>query len=813
MDRSEPHDPQRSELPPVAAELEAAGFEKAEQIGRGGFGVVYRCNQPNLHRTVAVKVLATDLDEENRERFYREQQAMAQLTEHPNVGTVLEVGTTPSGLPYIVMPHYPQGTLDMRVRQHGRLPLDELLRLGVKLAGAIEAAHQLGILHRDIKPANILFTAYNEPVVTDFGIAHIAGGFETAAGIITGSPAYTAPEVLTGHAPTPASDIYSLGATLFSALTGHAAFERRSGEQIVAQFVRITTESVPDLRQHGIPDDVSAIVEKAMAARPQDRPPTSVELGDQLRRAQLGHGLPVDQMTLHRPPGARNSAPSASGGPAQTAPGQRPHPMRVVRGSRGNLPVELTSFIGRRTELGDAKKLLAASHLLTLTGFGGVGKTRLALRVADSLKRAFAGGVWLVELGEISDGSLVANVVAATLGLQEQSARPLSDVLLDYLADRQILLVLDNCEQLVGVVAQLAESLLQACPRLRVLATSREPLGVRGEVVLRVPPLTAPDPDMEPPIQAMPRYDAVTLFVDRAASAVPTFALTDHNKSAVTAICHRLDGLPLPIELAAARLPALSPEQILQRLTDRYTLLTRGTRSAPSRQQTLRMCIDWSHELCTAQEQSVWSGLSVFAGSFDLAAAENVCSATLSPAELLDVISSLVDKSILSREESGPEVRFRLLDTLREYGRERLRQSDEDLLVRRKHRDWYRQLVLAAEAEWISSHQLDWLSRIEREQPNLRETLEFCASDRPATGLEIAAALYPYWSARGFFSEGRYWLDRLLACQTGPPTVTRFKALYAASALAEIQATSKPRPPWSTRHTHWPQQTTAPPRQ
>ncbi|MFC9833726.1 protein kinase [Rhodococcus sp. NPDC127530] len=788
MDRDDPLDTQRSGLLSVAAELEAAGFEKAQQIGRGGFGVVYRCTQPDLDRTVAVKVLGTELDEENRERFYREQRAMGQLTEHPNVGTVLQVGTTSSGLPYIVMPYYPQGTLDMRIRRQGRLPLDELLRLGVKTAGAVEAAHQLGILHRDIKPANILFTEYDEPVLTDFGIAHISGGYETAAGTIIGSPAYTAPEGLSGHAPTPASDIYGLGATLFSALTGHAAFERRSGEQIVAQFVRITTDPVPDLREHGIPADVSAIVEQAMAARPQDRPPTAAALGDQLRGAQLGHGFPVDQMALHRKSGAtRVPVLRVSGGSGHTLLGQRPSPLHVIPGSKGNLPVELTSFVGRRAELGDAKTLLTASHLVTLTGFGGVGKTRLALRVADSLKRAFADGVWLVELGELSDGSMVVNVAAAALGLRDQPARPLFDVLLEFLAARQLLLVLDNCEQLVGAAAEFVETLLRGCPRLRVLATSREPLGVGGESVLRVPPLTAPDPDRQPSVQAMPRYDAVTLFVERAATAVPTFALTDRNKNAVTRICHRLDGLPLPIELAAARLPVLSPEQILQRLTDRYTLLTRGTRRAPSRQQTLRLCIDWSHELCTEQEQLVWSRLSVFAGSVDLAAAEPVCGGGLAPEELLDAVASLVDKSILNREESGSAVRFRMLDTLRDYGRERLQQGGEDLLVRRKHRDYYRQLVLDAEAEWISSRQLDWLARLEREQPNLREALEFCVSDGAAIGLEIAAALYPYWSARGLFSEGRHWLDRLLACQTAPSTAEQVKALYAGSALAEIQ--------------------------
>ncbi|KXF50719.1 protein kinase [Rhodococcus sp. SC4] len=791
MTEDDPLDTQRYVVPTVAAELEAAGFDNAQEIGRGGFGVVYRCSQPALDRTVAVKVLTTELNEENRARFFREQRAMGRLTGHPNIVTALHVGATDSGLPYIVMPYHPQNSLDTRIRRLGPLPLAETLRLGVKIAGAIETAHRLGILHRDVKPANILLTDYGEPALTDFGIAHIAGSFETGTGTLTGSPAFTAPEVLTGDPPSPASDIYGLGATLFSALTGHAAFERRSGEQVVAQFLRITTHPVPDLRADGIPGDVSAVVARAMSPRPQDRPPTAASLGDELRAVQLSRGYGADEMAVHTEPGAepheRHPASVVSPSAGRTSFGQQPSRLHRVPGAKGNLPVELTSFVGRRTELSEAKKLLSVSHLVTLTGFGGVGKTRLALRVADSVKRAFVDGVWLVELGELTDASLLVDVMAAALGLRSQSARPLFDVLLEFLGPRNLLLVLDNCEQLVGAVAELTETLLEACPELRVLATSREQLGIGGEAVLRVPPLTVPDPDHQPPLQGLPRYDAVTLFADRATTAVPTFELTARNMNAVARICHRLEGLPLPIELAAARLRAMSPEQILQRLTDRYTLLTLGSRSAPSRQQTLRLCIDWSHELCTAHEQLVWSRLSVFAGSAELDAAEHVSKGGLTPEELLDTVAALVDKSILIREESGAVVRFRLLETLRDYGREELQQSGEYLSLRRRHRDWYQQLVLDAEAEWISSRQLDWITRLDREQPNLREALEFCVSDSPETGLRIAAALHLFWSARGLFGEGRHWLDRLLASQTGQPTVERVKALHADSALAELQ--------------------------
>ncbi|GAF49268.1 protein kinase domain-containing protein [Rhodococcus wratislaviensis] len=779
MGKGDPLDTQRY-LPSPAAELAGTGFDDAAEIGRGGFGVVYRCTQAELDRTVAVKVLTVELDEENRARFFREQRAMGRLTGHPNIVNILQVGATDSGLPYIVMPYHPQDSLEARVRNAGPLALDQVLRVGVKMAGAVESAHRLGILHRDVKPANILLTDYGEPELADFGIAHISGGFETVTGAVTGSPAYTAPEVLGGEPPSPAADVYGLGATLFSALTGHAAFERRSGEQVVAQFLRITTQPVPDLREHGIPDDVSDTIARAMSRTPGQRPATAAEFGEELRRLQLDHGFPVDEMALHTAPGAASdNAQPVSGRHRSTGP--------APRSATGNLPLELTSFVGRRHELTEAKNLLAGSRLVTLTGIGGVGKTRLAMRVASAVQRDYADGVRLVELGELRDASSLVDAVAGVVGLRDHSARPLREVLVEFLVPRELLLILDNCEHVVDAVAELAETLLRVCPGLRVLATSREPLGIGGEAVLRVPPLAVPDPERKPSLRGLPKYDAVTLFAERAAAAVPGFALTEDNTHPVSRICHRLDGLPLPIELAAARLRAMSPEQILQRLTDRFTLLTRGNRGAPTRQQTLRLCIDWSFELCTAGEQLVWGRVAVFAGSFELDAADQVCGADLASGELLDTLTSLVEKSILIREESGSVVRFRMLETLREYGYEKLEQTGEDIALRRRHRDWYGALALDAEAEWISARQLDWITRLKREQPNIREALEFSVDDSPDTGLRTAAALLLFWTSQGLYSEGRRWLDRLLAQQACQPTAERIKALYSDSVLAEVQ--------------------------
>ncbi|MDG3014660.1 protein kinase domain-containing protein [Speluncibacter jeojiensis] len=732
-------------------ELAAAGFDDAEEVGRGGFGTVYRAVQPELDRLVAVKVLTAELDAENQARFLREQRAMGRMTGHPNIVSVLAVGQTRTGRPYLVMPYHERGNLETRIRENGPLPVQQALSLGATLADALAAVHRLGIVHRDIKPANVLFTSFGEPALADFGIAHISGGFRTAAGTVTGSPAFTAPEVLTGDPPTPASDVHGLGATLFCALTGHAAFERHSGEQVVAQFLRITTQPAPDLRENGIPDVVSAVIERAMDRDPTRRP-SATELAAQLRAVVGGDPAAPD------PPG-----PLAA--PAE-------------------LPVELTSFVGRQTELTEIHDALATDRLVTLTGIGGVGKTRLALRAGSSSREAFPDGIWLVELGEVRDPATVVDTVASALGIRDYAGRTLLEVLVEVMSERNGLLVLDNCEQVVDAVADLVAILLSRCPDLRILATSREPLGL-GETVIRVAPLTTPADGRATSPRDAARSDAVALFAERAAAAVPGFALSEANSSTVAQICARLDGLPLAIELAAARMRALSPEQILDRLTDRYRLLSRGARGVPPRQQTLRWSIDWSYDLCSPEEQHLWRQLSLFAGSFELDDVEGVCAAGES--QLLDVLSSLVDKSILLREETAGTVRFRMLDTVREYGQEKVADTDEYADLCRRHRDWYQRLACDAEADWIGPRQLDWSTRLRQELPNLRQALEFGLTEDDDSALVITTALSPFWLARGMLTEGRRWLDRALdrpAAQSGP---MRACAIYAVCMLTAFQ--------------------------
>jgi predicted ATPase len=371
-----------------------------------------------------------------------------------------------------------------------------------------------------------------------------------------------------------------------------------------------------------------------------------------------------------------------------------------------HLPLQVNRFIGRERELAAVRELLVTTRLLTLTGPGGSGKTRLALQVATDLLEEFAQGVWWVDLAALSDPLLVPPAVAAVLGIPERAGSTVMEALAAALRPKHLLLVLDNCEHLLPACVALIETLLQTCPQVRVLVTSREALTITGETLWLVLPLRVPDTYQTPPIEGLLTYEAVQLFVERAKSLLPTFTLTPENASVVVQVCRRLDGMPLAIELAAARIRALSVEQIVARLDDAYRLLTGGSRSALPRQQTLRAAMDWSHDLLSAQEQACFRRLSVFAGSFSLEAAEAICAGSPSEADdVLEVLSSLIEKSLVLMEERRGEARYRLLETIRQYGQGKLEECAEAEHIRRKHRDWYAHLAEQAEGEMLSAQQ------------------------------------------------------------------------------------------------------------
>jgi len=467
----------------------------------------------------------------------------------------------------------------------------------------------------------------------------------------------------------------------------------------------------------------------------------------------------------------------------------------------GNLPAELTSFVGRRRELGGVKRLLADARLVTLHGVGGTGKTRLALRTAADLRRAYPDGVWFVDLTrlgdpglltrEVQDPGMLAYLVAGSLGLQDRGGVPPVRQLTEHLADRHALLVLDNCEHLLPACAVLVEELLRACPALRIVATSREPLAVAGEANFVVPPLPAPRPDERWNLAGVGRYEAVTLFTARARAAEHGFQLTAENRTAVAEICHRLDGLPLAIELAAAWIRVLAPQQILDRLTDRFALLSQGSRAGPERQRTLRACMDWSFELCSKPERMLWRRLSVFVGGIEFDAVEGVCADEVLPAgDLLELMAGLVDKSVIRRDDSHDEhARYRMLETVRAFGQDRLVEAGELATVRRRHADWFERLAARAGAEWVGERQAYWLARLARAHANLRAAVEYCLAEpgRAEAVLRIAVTLPGlYWWTTGLFGEGRRWLDLALA-QATAPTALRARALLLSGQMAVTQ--------------------------
>ncbi|MBC3190660.1 LuxR family transcriptional regulator [Pseudonocardia sp. C8] len=455
----------------------------------------------------------------------------------------------------------------------------------------------------------------------------------------------------------------------------------------------------------------------------------------------------------------------------------------------GNLPAELTSFVGRRREMTDVTRLLTEARLVTLTGVGGAGKTRLSLQVAGKIRHDFPEGAWLVELAPLEDDGLLAQTVAQTLGLHDWGARPPASALADHLADKRMLLVLDNCEHLRNACAELAGVVLRSAPQVRILATSRQPLGLTGEHIYQVPTLSRPGSGQVPPVDSLIQYEAVNLFVARAKAVQPDFALTEEDAEPVLKVCDQLDGLPLAIELAAVRLRALSIAEIADRIEDRFRLLTGGSPEALPRHQTLRALIDWSFELCSDEERALWARLSVFSGGFDLAAAEAVgTDDEVDPHALLDALSALVDKSIVIAGEEHGHVRYRMLETIREYGRDRLREAGLAREVGDRHRGHFLQQAVQAAAGWFGPDQENLLLRARQEHGNVRTALDHCLAERgrAESGLEMAAALWFVWLATGLTSEGRRWLERLLDVEKAPSRA-RNQALWTCAYLCIIQ--------------------------
>jgi predicted ATPase/class 3 adenylate cyclase len=439
-------------------------------------------------------------------------------------------------------------------------------------------------------------------------------------------------------------------------------------------------------------------------------------------------------------------------------------PLKTLDLYPNNLPVHLTSFIGRENEIAEIRQELESHRLITLTGSGGTGKTRLSLQVAADLLEKFDHGIWFVELAPLTDPDLIPQAILSTIGLREQPGRLPIEILQEYLHEKKTLILLDNCEHLISASAQVANTLLRAAPTLKILASSREALGVKGEVSYHVPSLKLPDPKHLPVLEQLSQYEAVRLFIDRALLIAPHFAVDKDNAPFIAQICYRLDGIPLAIELAAARVRMLSVEQISNRLDDRFRLLTGGARTALPRQQTLRALIDWSYSLLTENEALLLCRLAVFAGGWTLEAAEEVCAGDgIETFDILDLLTQLVNKSLVVVVEhslSG-ETRYRMLETIRQYAREKLLDGSGSETIRDKHLAYFVKLAQQAEPELYRSNQFFWFNKLEDEIDNNRIAVEWALATDVRAGLQISL-LWRFWGARGYGQEVVAWLDLLL---------------------------------------------------
>ena len=706
-------------------------------------GAVYAARDTLLGRDVAIKVLQPGrvAGKESRLRFLQEARAASALN-HPNIVTIHDV-VRDGEIDCIVMELVSGRTLDDRILE-GPIPLEETLDALDRIADALTAAHARGIVHRDLKPANVMLTAAGGLKILDFGLAKLFPGLHTApeslavvhtqSGIVVGTPCFMSPEQVRGQPVDGRSDLFALGSIAFEMLTGRNPFEADSS---IATMHRIAYGEPPSLED--VPGIAIPMLERLLARDPAHRYQSADELRGTIAAIRTGAA------TAHILP------PS-------------------------NLPHQLTPLVGRDAERDDIVSLLRRDdvRMVTLTGPGGTGKTRLSLAVANELLREYDDGVWWISLAPIVDPRLVLSEIAAAFDVVEGGAS-LPDAIRSVARDRTMLLVLDNFEQVLEAARAIGQ-ILAAAPHVRALVTSRSPLHIHGEHEYAVPPLTLPPLDLPLTPAALAGYGSVALFVELASAVKNDFALTAENARAIAEICVRLDGLPLAIELAAARVKLLPPQAMLSRIQNRFKLLSGGARDLPERQQTMHATISWGYQLLDDAEKSLFATLSVFRGGFSLGEAER-----LVQDDVLEGISSLLDKAFLRRGPARGEddPRFAMLETIREYGLERLAEAGRTNDVREAHA---RLMAGIAEENELQTE------RLAVDEDNFRTALEWATSAADAElALRLAAALWWSWYVRGSYSEGRRWVDEVLALPGGESAPNRAKTMTGAGAMAFLQ--------------------------
>ena len=721
------------------------------ELGQGGMGTVYEAYDLLLNRVIAVKLLSSKkLGTEGKNRLLSEARAVAQLN-HPNIVSVFDAGET-DDIPYVVMEYIHGESL----HEHPPKNTDEILRAALQICDALEEAHTHGIVHRDLKPENVIMTESGLAKLTDFGLARSLATRMSQESTLTGTVFYISPEQALGKPLDGRTDLYALGVMLYEFATGQLPFQADDPLAVIARHIH-----AEPIRPSQHQPDISAIFEeiilKLLAKNPEERFSSAAETRTAL------------EALLEKRGG------------------------RAAAKQRHNLPLDLTSFVGREKEVAEVRQIISENRMLTLTGVGGTGKTRLALTAARELVDSFAGGVWMVELSTILESGQVLRAIAAALEVREKSSAQLLDSLIEFISNQPMLLIMDNCEHLLTACASLAEKLLTACPNLKLLATSRESLGLPGEVTYHVPSLQLPDIKKPIEVKDIWSVESMRLFHDRALNAKPGFKPNAAETDAVAKICSRLDGIPLAIELAAARVRSLPVEEIAARLSDRFRLLTGGSRSAMPRQQTLQALVDWSYDLLTEEEKTLLRRLSVFTGGCTLEAAESVCSGNgVEKDEVINLIARLVDKSLLNFIEADDRARYEMLETIRQYAREKLIQSGEIEFSRRRHLKYFMELTTQAAPQLWRSKQREWMDRLEEEHDNLRAALEWslceeCGDDLLLMGMRIATAVSYFWMVRGYWSEAWDWMNSLLkAPQTAEmKTTEKAQLLYSAGFLVK----------------------------
>ncbi|HLJ54004.1 MAG TPA: protein kinase [Chthonomonadaceae bacterium] len=779
----------------IAPDATIGPYTLLRSLGRGAFGEVWLAERRSSLLTTRVALKLPILAAADIEQIRREAQVWLQASGHPNIVPVLDAEVY-DGQVVIASEYIAGGTLTAWLAKHGGAApsVDAAASKTAAILSGLDYLHRAGLVHRDLKPDNVLLQD-GAPRLADFGLARFAHAVSPAESI-AGTPRYMAPEAFMGEFSA-ASDLWSAGVLFYEMLAGALPFPQTD----IMDLLLATQSTEPAALPGGMPERFRILVTRLLAKSPADRFSSAAEALAELT-------APVAQIAV--------AVPAAG----------------IAEAAGHNLPAEPTSFIGRERELGEIRGLLDNARLLTLTGSGGCGKTRLALQTARSALANYPDGVWFVELAALTDPDLVPQTVANTLSVAETPGEPLIRTLVSALRSRRLLILLDNCEHLLSTCSVLADALLRACPDVRILASSREPMNIAGEQAYRVPSLALPEQDAITDADAIQQYAGVRLFVERARAAAPDFRVTPDNAQALAGICRRLDGIPLAIELAAARTRSLSVEQIADKLYDRFRMLTGGNRSALPRQQTLRSLIDWSYDLLTGLERALLRRLSVFSGGWTLEAAEAVCSgpsAALNSAdrpdapgragsarsagsaggvehaaefaaaadaeaiedwEVLDLLAALGDKSLVVAESAGRETRYRLLETVRQYAADRAAESGESAALRAAHRDNYISLAEEAEPHFTRPEQGEWLARLDVEHDNLRAALDWCARDPAGVepALRLTGALWRFWHTFGHLREGREQLARALErTSDAVRTAARAKVLNGLALLTWLQ--------------------------